>query len=320
MKIFLTGASGFIGGAVAEKLQEKHEIYGMARSEKSVEKLKSMGIRPVRTALNEVKIENIKGCKAVIHCAAFVEQWGSREQFWKTNVEGTRQLLEVARAAGVKRFIHLGTEAAFFYGQDMIDIDETYPYPKRSPFLYSETKREAEKLVLAANREGIFETISVRPRMVWGPGDQTFLPELKKAIQKGGFLWIDGGKAKTSSVYIDNLVVGIELALDKGKRGNAYFITDDEILTFREFFTQYLGTQGITPPNKNIPGWLARSIAFALESIWRTFGIKSAPPITRFAANVTSRIGTISIEKAKRELGYQPLLTVQQGMEAIRKE
>ncbi len=320
MKIFLTGASGFIGGAVATKFKDKHEILGMARSEKSVAKVKSLGIRPVRSALNEVKLEDIKDCEAVIHSAAFVEQWGSRAQFWKINVEGTRQLLEVARAAGVKRFIHIGTEAALFYGQDMIDIDESYPYPKRSPFLYSETKKEAEKLVLAANKKGVFETISVRPRMVWGPGDQTFLPELKKAIQKGAFLWIDGGEAKTSSVYIDNLVAGIELALKKGKGGNAYFITDDEIHTFKYFFTQYLGTQGIAPPDKNIPGWLARSIAYALEIIWRTIGLKSAPPITRFAANITSRTGTINISKAKRELGYQPIVTVQQGMKAMRKE
>ena len=207
MKIFITGASGFVGGAVAKHLKNQHTIIAMARSERSAEKVRVLGVTPVHTALNQVTVEDLAGCDVVIHSGAYVEQWGTRQQFWDTNVEGTRQLLEVAKQAGVKRFIHISTEAVLFDGTDMVDIDESHPYPKSTSFLYSETKQEAEKLVLAANEDGAFETISLRPCVIWGPEDQTILPEVMEMVNKGAFMWGSGGKSITSHIikpYLKN--------------------------------------------------------------------------------------------------------------------
>ena len=266
--------------------------------------------------LGSVPADAIVGSEAVIHCAAFVKQWGTREQFWNANVEGTRQLLQVARQAGARRFIHIGTEAALFHGQHMRDIDERYPYPEHTPFLYSETKAAAEKLVLAANAPG-FTTLSVRPRFVWGPGDQTILPVLEAMVRSGRFVWIDGGRALSSTTHIANLVHGVELALERGTGGNAYFVTDEGVTPMREFLTSLLATRQLKPPAKSIPGWLARTLASATETTWRVLGKTSDPPLTRLAASMMSRDCTITSDKARRELGYEPVISRPQGLREL---
>ena len=320
MKIFITGASGFIGGAIGKKLSEQHSIYAMARSEKSANKIGELGLIPVMTELNKVGPSDLQGCELIIHSAAYVEAWGTKEQYWKINVEGSRQLLAVAHKAGVNKFIHISTEACLFYGQPMDNIDESYPYAENSPYLYSQTKAEAEKIVLAANRPNEFETVAIRPRMVWGPGDQTILPEVLKMIDKGSFMWIDHGKSLTSTTHIHNLVHGVELAIQKAKGGEAYFITDDEVLTMKEFLTALLDTQNITPSEKSISPYIMRPLAKIIENSWRLFGIKKEPPITRFAADIMSVNCTINIDKARRELGYAPVVSIKEGMAGMKEE
>ena len=314
--LFITGASGFVGGAIVRALAGRFTLRALSRSEGSDAAIRAAGATPVRGELGSVALEAIAGSEAVIHCAAFVKQWGTREQFWSANVEGTRQLLQSARQAGVKRFIHIGTEAALFYGQHMRDIDERYPYPAHTPFLYSETKAAAEKLVLAANAPG-FVTLSIRPRFVWGPGDQTILPVLEAMVRSGRFVWVDHGRAQTSTTHIANLVRGVELALERGAGGNAYFVIDDGITQMHEFLTALLATRKLTPQEKSIPGWLARTLAAVTETTWRALGKTSDPPLTRLAASMMSRDCTIRGDKAQRELGYVPAISRSEGLREL---
>jgi nucleoside-diphosphate-sugar epimerase len=314
--LFITGASGFVGGAIVRALAGRFTLRALSRSEGSDAAIRAAGATPVRGELGSVAPEAIAGSEAVIHCAAFVKQWGTREKFWSANVEGTRQLLQAARQAGVKRFIHIGTEAALFHGQHMRDIDERYPYPAHTPFLYSETKAAAEKLVLAANAPG-FVTLSIRPRFVWGPGDQTILPVLEAMVRSGRFVWVDHGRAQTSTTHIANLVRGVELALERGAGGNAYFVIDDGITQMHEFLTALLATRKLTPQEKSIPGWLARTLAAVTETTWRALGKTSDPPLTRLAASMMSRDCTIRGDKAQRELGYVPAISRSEGLKEL---
>lgn len=314
MKVFVTGGSGFVGSHVIETLTgQGHEVIAMARSDASAEKVRAFGATPVRCSLGAVDAETLAGCDAVVHAAAFVEEWGTREQYWAANVTGTEQLLEAAREAGVKRFVHVGTEAALFDGRDLIDVDETHPYPTRHRFHYAETKAEAEKRVLAASDEHM-TTISIRPCFVWGPRDNTVLPAIERMHEQGGWVWLDGGEHRTSTTHVSNLVHGIALALTGGEGGCAYFITDDEERTIRSFVDGYAATAGITLPNRSIPSVVARAAAAMFEGVWKVLGLRSTPPLTRMAVALMACDKTVVCDRAKRELGYTPVLDVATGL------
>lgn len=316
MRIFVTGASGFIGSHVARTLAGSHEVLAMARSEPSEAQVRALGATPVRCALGHVEPEHLHEVHAVVHCAARAEDWGTRQQFWEANVDGTRQLLEAARAAGVRRLVHIGTEAALFDGHDLEAVDEARPYPSRHRFHYSESKAEAERLVLAANAPEL-TTLSLRPRLVWGPGDRSVLPTLLDTVARGAFAWIDGGRARTSTTHVTNLVHAVELALEHGRGGQAYFVADDGERTLRELLTRLVATQGVTLPERSVPGGLLRPLARAVEVVWGWVRPGRRPPITSFAASMMSRTVTVRTDKARAELGYAPVVTVEEGLAAL---
>jgi nucleoside-diphosphate-sugar epimerase len=225
-------------------------------------------------------------------------------------------MLAVARSAGVKRFIHIGTEAALVRGQHLFDADETYELAPDSPFPYCATKAQAEQLVLAANNPD-FTTIVLRPRFIWGPGDTTLLPAIERMNEHGGWVWIDHGRALTSSTHIDNLIQAIVLALTRGEPGNAYFVLDDGAHTIRYMVAGLAASKGIKLPERSMPAWLADRVGALLEGTWRRFGLAGAPPLTRHAAMVMSRNCVLDDRKARRELGYAPVISVEEGMRSL---
>lgn len=317
MRIFVTGASGFVGGAATEKLAAAgHDVCAMSRSEKSDAKIAALGGKPVRCDLEDVTAAHIGDAEAVIHCAAFVEQWGPRDAWKRYNVDGTARMLAAARDAGVKRFIHIGTEAALFHGQHLRGVDETYPLAPHSPYPYSSTKAQAEQLVRAANAPG-FETIALRPRFIWGPGDTTLLPVIEAMARSGQFMWVNGGRAMTSTTHIANLVHAIELALTKGRAGEAYFILDDGVRPMREMMSGMAASRGITLADKSVPGWVADAIGATCEMLWRTFPMKGEPPLTRFSAMIMSRDAILKDDKARAEMGYAPVISVEKGLRTL---
>lgn len=317
MKIFVTGGSGFVGGHVIEALvAEGHAVVALARSEKSAATVRGFGATAVLADLDDVRTEHLVGCDAVVHCAAFVEEWGTREQFERGNVAGTTRVLAAARAAGATRFIHIGTEAALFDGHDLAFVDERAPYPRRQRFLYSETKAEAERRVLAANAEA-FTTMSVRPRFVWGPRDTSVLPAVLRMAREGAWAWLDGGRKQTSTTHVHNLARAVVLALTKGRGGEAYFVADEGTRTLRSFLSAMASTQGVDLPERSLPGIVARPLARLVEGTWRLLGIRRAPPMTAFAVAMMSREVTVDISKARRELGYAPIVCVEDGLAAM---
>ncbi len=318
MKIFITGASGFVGGAAARHLAAKgHEIIAMSRSENSDAKIRALGGTPIRCDLENVSAEHMAGADAVIHSAAFVEAWGPKDAWHRFNVLGTQHMLDAARAASVKRFIHIGTEAAIVYGQDVRHADESYPLAPDSPFPYCATKAQAEMKVVRANGPG-FETIVLRPRFIWGPGDQTLLPAIEAMVKAGKWAWIEHGKALTSTTHIDNLVHAIELALDHGTPGEAYFILDDGEVSMKDMIAGIAASKGLELPDKSIPSWVAGTIAAVSEPVWRILNLKGKPPLTRHEAMVLARDCTLRGDKACAGLAYAPIVTREQGLRQLK--
>ena len=317
---FVTGGSGFIGGALIRRLvADGWTVKGLARSESSAEKVRSSGAEPVRGDLDDVAAmtEGARGCEYAFHAAAALGEWGRREDFVRGNVDGTKNALRACREAGVRRFVHVGTEAALLVGQPLVNADETVPLRPDSKAHYSATKAMAEQAVLDENGDG-FETVVLRPRLVWGPGDTTILPALKEAVEKGRFSWIGGGGHRTSTTHVDNVVEGLVLAATKGAPGNAYFVTDGEPVVFRDFVTELLATDGVEPPGRSVPIAVARPLAGAAEGAWGALRRTSPPPLTRLAVWLSALECTIDISKARRELGYEPVKSVEEGMAELR--
>jgi nucleoside-diphosphate-sugar epimerase len=246
-----------------------------------------------------------------------VEDWGDPADFERLNVRGTQSVIDVCREAGVRRLVHVGTEAALMAGQPLVNVDETAPLRPDSPALYSSSKAKAEQLVRAANGDGL-ETVVVRPRFVWGRGDTTLLPALIELVRSGRFRWVGGGRQLTATTHVDNTVEGLWLGATKAPAGGIYFVTDGDPVVFREFLTEMLGTQGVEIPDKSVPPGVANAVARAAEGIWRGLRRRGNPPITRFAVWVSSQECTIDISRAERELGYRPVTSREEGLAGLR--
>jgi nucleoside-diphosphate-sugar epimerase len=317
VRIFVTGASGFVGGAATLKfVADGHDVRAMSRSDKSDAAIRALGATPVRCDLENVKSADIGDAEAVLHCAAFVEQWGPKDAWKRFNIDGTAAMLAAAKAAGAKRFIHISTESVLWRGQHLRGVDESYPLALNSPYPYSWTKARAEVLVRDANTAD-FTTIILRPRFIWGPGDTTLLPTIRAMAKSGQWMWVDGGRARTSTTHIDNLVHAAELALTKGGGGEAYFVLDDGVRTMKEIISGIAASENITLPNKSIPAWAADMIGSLCEGVWGTFNLKSDPPLTRFSAMIMSRECVLKDDRARVELSYRPVVSVDEGLRQL---
>jgi nucleoside-diphosphate-sugar epimerase len=319
--VFVTGGSGFIGGRLIERLvADGHAVRALARSDRAATKVRERGGEPVKGDLADVEAmrAGAHGCELAFHAAAMLGDWGKRDEFERGNVEGTRNAIEATASAGVRRFVHVGTEAALLAGAPLVNVDETAPLRPDSPALYSSTKARAEQLVLDANHDGTFETVVVRPRFVWGRGDTTLLPAMAQMVKAGRFAWVGGGTNRTSITHVDNVVEGLMLGATKGRPGNAYFVTDGEDVVFRDFVTELLATQGVTAPSRNVPVGVAHALAVAGETAWRALPLPGQPPLTRFAYWVTSQECTIRIDKARDQLEYKPIRTRTEGLAELR--
>src|SRR3954470_21602415 len=320
MRAFVTGGSGFIGGRLIMRLRDEGwDVRALVRSDGSADAVRLLGAEPVRGDIAHVASvrAGAEGCSHAFHAAAHVGDWGPRPDFVRDNVLGTQNALAGCAAAGVGRFVHVGTEAALLAGQPLVDADESLPLRPDSPSLYPSTKALAEQAVRQASRAGSFETVVVRPRFVWGPGDTTVLPSLVAAVESGQFKWIGGGRHRTSTTHVDNAVEGFWLAAQRGVPGAAYFVTDGEPQVFREFVTRLLATQGIEPGDGELPLPVARAVAAGGEAAWRTLRLKGAPPLTRMALWVSSLECTIDISRARAELGYEPVVSIDDGLAAL---
>jgi nucleoside-diphosphate-sugar epimerase len=313
---FVTGGSGFVGGALIERLRrEGWDVRALARSEQAAGRVRELGAQPVSGDLGDRDSlrTGAEGCELAFHAAAKVEDWGDPAEFERVNVQGTQNVIDASREAGVRRLVHVGTEAALMAGQPLVNVDESAPLRPDSPALYPSSKAKAEQLVRAANGDGI-ETVVVRPRFVWGSGDSTLLPQIVEMVRSGRFRWVGGGRHLTATTHIDNTVEGLWLAATRAPAGGVYFVTDGEPVAFREFLTKMVGTEGVEIPDKSVPAGVARVAAATAEGIWRRLRRPGSPPLTRFAVWVSSQECTIDISRAERELGYRPVISREEGL------
>ncbi len=300
-RVFVTGGSGFIGQVLVRRLLGAgHSVGVLVRSEASAAKIKALGAEPVRGELTDPLTwrDELTGRDVVFHLAAETDVTADRARHELVTVRGTRAAVEAARHAGVPRFVHCGSEAALLAGAPLVDIDETAPLRPDSEAAYSATKAVAEKIVLDANAPG-FATVSIRPRFVWGPG--SFLVEgLAAAAKAGQFAWIDGGRHTTDVTFVENAVEGLVLGWQRGRPGQAYFVTDRHRVTLRDFLETQFEIYGA---DAAIPDMDAETAAGEVPVPARWF---------------LGQECTLHTDKAVLELGYEPVVEHAAGLDAVR--
>ncbi|MEZ5946239.1 MAG: NAD-dependent epimerase/dehydratase family protein [Hyphomonas sp.] len=315
--LLITGASGYLGrNIVREFFARGYAVRGLARSDASADLIRQLGAEPVSgDVMDKASLEAaMQGAGMLVHAAADTNHGRTTRAQEQTNLEGTRNVYEAARAAGIKRAVHISTEAVLMDGKPIVNADETWPIPSKPAGGYSRTKAGAERIALAANGNGM-EVIVMRPRFVWGRDDTTALPQLVAAAKSGKLAWFDGGTYLTSTTHIANVVEGVRLCLEKGRGGEIYFITDGDDVPFRQWITDLLATQGVDASGvKSVPRGLIGAVVSIGEFLGTLTGGAVAGPLGRQEYATVGNTVTLNIAKAQRELGYSPIITRAQGL------
>lgn len=318
-RVFVTGGSGFVGRAILEELRVRGiAAVALARSDAAAATCERLGAEVVRGDLDDViaLTRGIDGCDLVVHAAAHVQEWGAEDVFRRINVGGTERVLAAAEAAGAARLVHVSTEAVLCGGQPVHMVDETCPYALRPLSMYAATKAEAERRALA--HRGKLHTVVIRPRLIWGRGDTSLLPQIAAAVRAGRFRWIGDGRQLTSTCHVRNVVEGALLAGERGGRREIYFLTDGPVVELRWFLRELLATQGLDPGDRRVPLLAARAAAAACEGLWRALGRTDPPPVSRGAIAAFGTEVTVDDRKARRALGYLGKVSILDGLAEMR--
>jgi len=319
MKVFVTGGGGFLGLAIVRLLiAQDHQVVSYSRG--AYPELAALGVEHRQGDLDAPNhlVAALKDCQAVIHVAAKAGIWGSYESFHSANVRGTENVISACQQAGISKLVYTSSPSVVHNGQDLEGVDESMPYPSHFEAFYPQTKALAEKMVLQANSDTL-ATVSLRPHIIWGPGDPHFVPRLVARAKAGRLRLVGHRDPKVDTVYVENAATAHLLALTKLEpgaaiAGKAYFITQDQPETVSQFINRILAAADLPPVNRRIPVRVAQLAGSALESVYRAFHLPGEPPLTRFMVSQFSTAHWFDISAARRDLGYEPLISTEAGM------
>ncbi|MFD0363207.1 NAD-dependent epimerase/dehydratase family protein [Nocardia sp. GCM10030253] len=326
MKVLVTGASGFLGGALVRRLVDdgEHEVAILARRSSNLADL-GQARDKIEVIVGDLSdeaslIRATTGIDVVFHSAARVDERGTREQFWDENVRATERLLNSARRGGASRFVFISSPSAMmdYDGGDLIDVDESLPYPRRYLNLYCETKAAAERAVLAADAPG-FRTCALRPRAIWGAGDRSGpIVRLLSRTAVGKLPDLSYGRAVYASLcHVDNIVEAcVKAAESEAVSGKPYFIADAEQTNVWEFLGSVATDLGYQPPTRQPNRRVLNTLVKVIDTIWRIPAIATrwSPPLSRYAVALMTRSATYDTGAAARDFGYQPIVDRDTGL------
>jgi nucleoside-diphosphate-sugar epimerase len=327
MKMLITGASGFLGGHLAESCRVMGDVVRvLVRRTSDISHLKTIPEIEYHYADLREKDELKKACEGievVYHCAARVFASGTYEQHYEANYSGTLNILEACRTSGVRLLVNISSPSTVFDFKDQMYIDETYPYPARYTNHYSKTKALAEQEVLKADGIGGLTTVSLRPHAIWGPGDKIgILPQIVSKLADGRFRSIGRDRdVRVDLCHVENAAHACILASRSEKvGGRTYFITDGETVSLWPFIDYLCDVLALPGPARDISPAIAMNIARVVELVWMLPWLrkKGTAPLTRYRVGILTRSSTYNIDAARRDLGYAPVVSVEEGLESLR--
>ncbi|MFT4196574.1 MAG: NAD-dependent epimerase/dehydratase family protein [Pseudoxanthomonas sp.] len=324
MKILVTGGAGFLGLALCRGLVARgHEVVSFQRSHSPA--LAALGVGQIRGDLADAGAvaHAVAGRDAVFHNAAKAGAWGSDKSYFDANVLGTRHVLEACRRHGVGRLVYTSTPSVTHRATHPVEglsADEV-PYGEDFRAPYAATKAIAEREVLAAN-DAALATVALRPRLIWGPGDQQILPRLVQRARAGRLRLVGDGSNKVDTTYIDNAAQAHfdafdHLAPGAACAGKAYFISNGEPWPMRELLNALLAAAGAPAVDKQLSFKAAYRIGAACEALWTVLPLRGEPPLTRFLAEQLCTPHWYSMEPARRDFGYVPAVSIEEGLRRL---
>jgi len=322
MRVLVTGGGGFLGSGIAKSLHEKqHDVTVVGRHHYSH---LPKGIKLFQGDIRDFDFLHkvIAGMDAVFHTAAFPGIWGRAEDFYSINVDGTRNVIKACLINAVPKLIFTSSPSVVYGGSSLEGVDETVPYPENYLSEYPRTKAIAEKLVIEANSPDL-ATVSIRPHLIWGPGDPHLVPRLLAKADKGRLVRVGQGENRVDMIYIDNAVSAHLKACDAlefgdpSASGKVYFVSDGEPVNLWQWINEVLKKTSRPPVTRSISYRNASRVGYFLEKIYHWGNIKKEPPMTRFLASQLATSHYFNISLAKKDFGYEPVVNFEVGMNRL---
>ena len=313
--VLVTGASGFLGRATAAAVRDAgYAVRTFQRRASGVD-----GVTDVRGSTTDAEAVRraVAGVDAVVHLAAKVSLAGDPADFARVNVDGTRLLLDAARAAGAGRFVFVSSPSVAHTGSSLVGVGAGPAEPDAARGDYARTKAAAELLALGADAPG-FAVVAVRPHLVWGPGDTQLVGRIVDRARSGRLPLLDSGAALIDTLYVDNaasaMVAAFEHAADDRVHGSAYVVTNGEPRPVGELLGGICRASGVPAPRVHVPAALARAAGSLVEAVWRVRPGEDEPPMTRFLAEQLSTAHWFDQRRARRDLRWEPTVSIDEGL------
>ena len=317
--MLVTGATGFVGGHVAERCRELHiPTRAIVRKGSDTQLLTQWGVELIEGDLADAAVieRAVRGVTIVIHCAAKVGDWGPVEPYRAVNVRSLEKLLVAAEATGtLRRFLHISS-LGVYEARDHFGTDESEEPSTSGIDGYTLTKVEAEQLVRRHIREHQLPATILRPGFIYGPRDRTVLPRLLERLQRGQVKFFGSGEQLMNNTYVGNLVDAVFLAVDQPQAiGGIYNITDGQLVSKRTFISTVAELAGYPVPTKSVPLGVAKLLTKISENLWRLLGKTEAPLLSNAKYKFLGLNLDFCIDRARRELGYVPRVPFAVGMQ-----
>ncbi len=323
LRAVVTGGGGFLGSKIVSiLLAEGHSVRSFSRNEYPELKAQAVVCHKGDLADRQAVIDAFQDTDVVFHVAAKAGIWGDYSEYYAANVTGTRNVIEACRRNGVSRLVFTSTPSVAFAGRNVRNANEDEPLPTKHLAPYIATKAAAERLVFQAN-SATLATVTLRPHLIWGPGDTQLFPRIAQRRLANRLMLVGSGDNLIDSTYIDNAA---RAHLDAAKRlgpgsplaGRAYFISQGDPRPVRYLINALLDTAGLPPVKKSIALPVAYVSAWLLETGYKLFHVANEPAVTRLSVLEMGRHHYFDISAARRDFGYHPAITIEEGLELMR--